>query len=281
MHRVFLAIILALGWISAVETSAVVARVIDGDTIEVDLPNGGREKVRLLCVDTPEIHDNQHGPGTPEGVEAKKFLAGIAQVGQEVRLYDDKPDLQRDKYGRLLAVVLLGRVGNVSAQAMLIAMGHSAYWTKYGEAPGRFRYDFASAQESAAGVKEARSEKAGKGRWLTDPAPMLAVARDGDFPSIDPATTYAAWLSTMTPLWIGDTGRGSSSSITDAGSISSQMGRMPPTATRVGPPLIAGNGDIRGMDNDGDGRAETVFVKGFTRKDGTTVQSQFRAPPRK
>jgi len=45
-------------------------------------------------------------------------------------------------------------------------------------------------------------------------------------------------------------------------------------------PKIAENGDVRGRDNDGDGRKEPVFVKGYTKKNGTVVQGQYRALPK-
>lgn len=41
-------------------------------------------------------------------------------------------------------------------------------------------------------------------------------------------------------------------------------------------PLITGNGDVYGWDNDDDGRIETVFVKGHYR-DGYYVRSHYRA----
>ncbi|MBU1706267.1 hypothetical protein KKG19_06135 [Patescibacteria group bacterium] len=46
-------------------------------------------------------------------------------------------------------------------------------------------------------------------------------------------------------------------------------------------PTIAENGDIRGIDNDGDGRAEPVHVHGYYRKDGTYVRGHYRAKPRR
>ncbi len=46
-------------------------------------------------------------------------------------------------------------------------------------------------------------------------------------------------------------------------------------------PPVAENGDIRDADNDGDGRLEPVFVRGYFRKDGTYVRSHYRAAPRK
>lgn len=46
-------------------------------------------------------------------------------------------------------------------------------------------------------------------------------------------------------------------------------------------PLVAENGDVRGADNDGDGRAEPVHVRGYYRKDGTYVRGHYRAAPRR
>lgn len=47
------------------------------------------------------------------------------------------------------------------------------------------------------------------------------------------------------------------------------------------PPAVAENGDIRGVDNDGDGRSEPVYVRGYIRKDGTYVRGHYRARPRR
>jgi len=43
---------------------------------------------------------------------------------------------------------------------------------------------------------------------------------------------------------------------------------------------VAENGDIRGADNDGDGRKESVYVKGHYRK-GVYVRAHYRASPRR
>jgi micrococcal nuclease len=85
--------------------SARVVRVIDGDTIDVDIDLGfgtwlhGR-RLRLYGLDTPEKN-------TPEGVKAKQFTVdwvskSINKDGMlVVRTLSDKPD----KYGRILASV--------------------------------------------------------------------------------------------------------------------------------------------------------------------------------
>jgi micrococcal nuclease len=92
-----------------------VARVIDGDTIEVEI-DGRREDVRLIGVDTPETVK----PGTPVqcfGPRASSF-AHRALDGRRVRI---EPGVeQRDVYGRLLAYVSLGRR---SVNAMLLRRG--------------------------------------------------------------------------------------------------------------------------------------------------------------
>jgi len=45
-------------------------------------------------------------------------------------------------------------------------------------------------------------------------------------------------------------------------------------------PHRAENGDLYNWDNDGDGRREPVYVRGYFRKDGTYVRGHYRARPR-
>ena len=80
---------------------AIVATVVDGDTIEL-LFGARRERVRLLGIDAPEsVH-----PSVPVqcfGREASAELATLLPPGEEVRLVRD--DQARDRYGRLLLYV--------------------------------------------------------------------------------------------------------------------------------------------------------------------------------
>ena len=46
-------------------------------------------------------------------------------------------------------------------------------------------------------------------------------------------------------------------------------------------PPVAQNGDIKGYDNDGDGRLEPTYVNGYYKSDGTYVRSHYRAKPRR
>lgn len=83
-----------------------VARIVDGDTLRVDLPQG-QERVRLIGLDTPEMHPPQ--PFAQEATDAAKRLC---PPGTTVELRLDVET--RDRYGRLLAYVHLpdGRMVN-------------------------------------------------------------------------------------------------------------------------------------------------------------------------
>jgi micrococcal nuclease len=76
--------------------------VTDGDTVRVRLDGGGVERVRLIGIDTPELHD----PRTVVecfGAEAAAETQRLLPAGTAVRLETDVEP--RDRYGRLLAYV--------------------------------------------------------------------------------------------------------------------------------------------------------------------------------
>ena len=78
---------------------AKVIRVVDGDTLEVELDTG-RERVRLLGIDTPEtVHPSK--PVECFGPEASARMKQLAPPGTELRLERDAE--LRDRFGRLLA----------------------------------------------------------------------------------------------------------------------------------------------------------------------------------
>jgi len=100
-----------------------VSRVIDGDTIEVELDaaiGGGPtiEDVRYIGIDTPESVK----PGTPVqcyGNEASEFNHELVE-GQRVLLRFDRE--LRDRFGRLLAYVY---VGKTFVNAELLRLGYA------------------------------------------------------------------------------------------------------------------------------------------------------------
>ena len=84
-----------------------VVKVIDGDTFDIDIPDGRYEhtRIRLLGIDAPEAYSEQSGV-MYFGPEAAEFAKKLA-LGKSVAVYLDAPNPTRGKYGRLLAYVKL------------------------------------------------------------------------------------------------------------------------------------------------------------------------------
>jgi len=84
-----------------------VVNVVDGDTIDVDAPDGEHEhtRIRLWGVDTPETKNPKVGV-MYFGPEAAEFTKKVA-LGQKVRVYLDEGNRTRCYYGRVLGYVQL------------------------------------------------------------------------------------------------------------------------------------------------------------------------------
>jgi len=92
-----------------------VLRVIDGDTFELE----GGEKVRLICIDTPEN-------GEVGYEEAKQFLAGLIE-NKTVVLEKDVSD--KDVYGRLLRYVYVNNFEEeVFVNREIVSKGFGEVW---------------------------------------------------------------------------------------------------------------------------------------------------------
>ena len=123
-----------------------VIRVVDGDTIVIRY-NGKYEKVRLLCVNTPESVHPDKKQNIPMGKVASKYTQKKL-TGKFVDLEFETKKL-RGNYGRLLAYVFVdGQNFNLD----LVRQGLSPYYTKYGKSE---KYD----AEFRAAEKQARKEK--------------------------------------------------------------------------------------------------------------------------
>ena len=84
-----------------------VTKVVDGDTIDIDIANADKNytRIRLWGVDTPETKK----PGSPVmyfGPEATEFTTQKT-LGKKVTVYLNTEKSTRDKYGRLLAYIKL------------------------------------------------------------------------------------------------------------------------------------------------------------------------------
>ncbi|GAA5416601.1 SPbeta prophage-derived endonuclease YokF [Paraliobacillus ryukyuensis] len=123
---------------------AKVKRVIDGDTIQVEV-NGQEENVRMLLVDTPETkHPNL--PKQPFGEDATAFAKEIL-TDQNIKLEFDGPT--RDKYDRLLAYIWIdGKLFN----EWLLEKGLARYAYEY-DPPYTYKKQMKQAENNAAEQK--------------------------------------------------------------------------------------------------------------------------------
>jgi len=129
-----------------------VARVIDGDTIEL----GNGDRVRLVQIDSPEVGENQCFAD-----EATEMLSNILPTGTKVKLVVD-PNLDEvDRYERLLRYVFQGK-NNVNL--ILVRRGAASVWFYQG---GRGRY----AKKLLNSAKTAKAAE--RGLWGACPGTRL------------------------------------------------------------------------------------------------------------
>lgn len=143
--------------------NATVTSVVDGDTIDVRLSDGSTDRVRLLGIDTPEVHVEtapEHFAGVPDtaagraclraaGENASDYLRGRLD-GESVRLAVDESADRRGDYDRLLAYV---HHDGENVNHVLVERGHAGVY------PTTFRLR----EEFEATVADARG--AGRGLW--------------------------------------------------------------------------------------------------------------------
>lgn len=91
-----------------------VVKVVDGDTLDIDIPDGKYRtiRIRLLGIDTPETAKSPRGE-MYYGPEASQFTKDTV-LGKHVVIILNENANPRDKYGRLLAYIKLpdGRILN-------------------------------------------------------------------------------------------------------------------------------------------------------------------------
>ena len=110
-----------------------VVNVVDGDTIDIDIPdfNDSYTRIRLWGIDTPETKNPKLGV-MYFGPEAAEFATKLV-LGKQVTVYLDEGNNTRGKYGRLLAYVKLTDAGFLNE---ILLTGGFAY------ADLRFRHSF-------------------------------------------------------------------------------------------------------------------------------------------
>lgn len=135
---------------------ATVTRVVDGDTIDVNL-SGQRERIRLIGIDTPE---SVKPDSVVEcyGVAASQHLSELLPAGTEVELVRDAE--LRDPYERLLAYVFR-RSDGLFVNLTMAADGFANTLS----IPPNVTF----AEDMAAAVSQARGQ--GLGLWKACPDP--------------------------------------------------------------------------------------------------------------
>lgn len=93
-------------------------KVLDGDTVEIDLDLGfnttlANQKVRLLGVDTPESRTTNKEE-KPRGLLSKKKLQEKLPVGSWAKITTHRSDNNDDKFGRILGEFILEDGTNVN-----------------------------------------------------------------------------------------------------------------------------------------------------------------------
>lgn len=147
-----------------------VVRVIDGDTIEVDI-GGTLFSVRYIGINCPESDQ----PGGSEATEANQQLV----EGQLVRLEKDISDV--DQYGRLLRYVY---VGELFINSELVSLGYAQAAT--------YPPDVAHTDLFVELEREAR--EAGRGLW-TQPTMVASTptSPQPETPTVSPASPEPSW----------------------------------------------------------------------------------------
>lgn len=115
----------------------VVVRVVDGDTLHLDAPDGSdpTTTVRLLGIDTPEMGFGGKKP-MYYAHEATKY-ARSAALGKTVTVYLDEQAKSRDSYDRLLAYIELPDGTFLNEQLLLEGFAYAdlrfqhGYFQKY------------------------------------------------------------------------------------------------------------------------------------------------------
>jgi micrococcal nuclease len=105
------------------EYRATILKVVDGDTVDVDVDLGFDVhhllRLRLDGIDAPER-------GKPGGSEATAFLRDLLDVGQPVIIRTEKD--RQEKYGRYLATITLlagGLPEKITVNTKMLNAGHA------------------------------------------------------------------------------------------------------------------------------------------------------------
>jgi micrococcal nuclease len=135
-----------------VATTALVLKIVDGDTVDIVDDVRGRLRVRLLGIDTPETKKPGYTVGC-WGPEASQF-AKDTLLGQRVALLPDPTQDRTDRYGRTLAYLDRGDGWDYSVEAAQAGAAHSYVY-----------HNHPAARAPEIAVAEQEAKIAGRGLW--------------------------------------------------------------------------------------------------------------------
>jgi micrococcal nuclease len=172
-----------------------VVEVVDGDTIKVVMPDGARETVRLLGVDTPEVY-GENTPDEFEGVpDTEAGRACLRAAGDDASTYTksrlsgetvglrfDEKAGERGYYGRLLAYVV---VDGAEFNYDLLTDGHARFYESSFEERTRYERAERDAREQGVGLWSCATEGTASGDTDATTDDGLAVSVVADAPGND------------------------------------------------------------------------------------------------
>lgn len=163
-----------------------VVRVIDGDTLEVEFPNGDVDTLRLLGVDAPETTLSNVDPdayeGIPDTVSSRDHLYNWGEAATEytvdrlshrdIRIETDPESDRRGSFGRLLVYVY---VDNQDFNYQLITNGYARMYDS----------TFSKQSEYAQAEEDARTNEVGLWDFEQPETPTPTPTPDPDSGSDD------------------------------------------------------------------------------------------------
>lgn len=120
---------------------AQILRVVDGDTVDVQLESGATARVRLLGIDTPEVYSGIECGGAAASRAAERLLP----AGTRVVLIADPTQALVDRYGRILRYVMKG---SLDIDRVLVTRGHATVYV-YDHKPFQRARAYFAAQATA------------------------------------------------------------------------------------------------------------------------------------
>jgi endonuclease YncB( thermonuclease family) len=121
----FFKVLLTLLLFTSVAKADMITKVYDGDTVTT----ASGEKIRLACIDSPEMSNNRHGKKDPIGGPAsKKWLSDLI-LNTDVKIQR----ITKDLYGRTIARLFLSDGTEINQKAVstkhaVIYMPKSCEW---------------------------------------------------------------------------------------------------------------------------------------------------------